>query len=431
LLLIVLTVLGLCAGCAGLPLGYVTVSNFLVGLVLLPFVVIKHGPARINVLYLVGLVCFGWLAHAYLLKIFFFLALACYFLLVWEAVWGKLNTIILFHVGLMSPVFLQVTTILGFPIRLWLSQCAGAILQLGWHVQVEGNLMILDGFQFTVDEACMGLSMLSLSMLMGVFAIVHHYRKEKKTLSFGWLVVFFAAAFACNVLSNLFRIVMLVLFKVLPENAMHEILGVFCLLAYVMVPLHYLAKILVVKFGKPVEAPASPAANYTLSRMALLLPGIFILAMGFTMKPEGGESVIPHPSVKFQDARSETLNGGITKLTTADLLIYVKTIPEFFTGEHTPLLCWRGSGYQFKSIHKERVGQFEIYEGMLVRGEEQLYTAWWYTNGELVTIDQFEWRGRMIKTREKFGLVNVTAKEQMLLHQRLKHILNDGLKVRF
>jgi len=225
--------------------------------------------------------------------------------------------------------------------------------------------------------------------------------------------------------------VMLVLFKVLPENAMHEILGVFCLLAYVMVPLHYLAKILVVKFGKPVEAPASPAANYTLSRMALLLPGIFILAMGFTMKPEGGESVIPHPSVKFQDARSETLNGGITKLTTADLLIYVKTIPEFFTGEHTPLLCWRGSGYQFKSIHKERVGQFEIYEGMLVRGEEQLYTAWWYTNGELVTIDQFEWRGRMIKTREKFGLVNVTAKEQMLLHQRLKHILNDGLKVRF
>lgn len=429
-LLILLTALGLCAGGVGLPFTYITVSNFVVGLALLPFVIIRQGPARINVFYLLGLLFFGWLAHLYLLKIFFFLMVAFFLLLVWEAVGGKLNTIILFQVVLMSPVFLQVTAILGFPIRLWLSQCAGMLLGVGWDVQVEGNLMILDGFQFAVDEACMGLSMLSLSMLMGVFAIVHHYRREKQTLSLGWLVIFFAAVFSLNVLSNLFRIVMLVLFRVLPEDPLHEIIGVLCLLLYVMMPLYYLAKTLVQKFGKPFEQMPTQTYTPVRSRLFLAALGIFILSMAFTIRPEGAESSIPHAFVKFNDAKATELNGGITKLTTDDLLIYVKTIPEFFTSEHTPLLCWRGSGYQFKSIRKERMGQHEIYKGVLSRGPEKLYTAWWYTNGNLVTIDQWIWRSRMVKEKERFALVNVTAKDEILLDRNLKQMFKDGLTVR-
>ncbi|AYB35060.1 exosortase N [Chryseolinea soli] len=429
-LLILLTALGLCAGCIGLPFTYVTVSNFVVGLVLLPFVIIRQGPARINVCYLLGVLFFGWLAHLYLLKIFFFLMVAFFLLLVWEAVGGKLNTIILFQIALMSPVFLQVTAILGFPIRLWLSQCAGMLLQVGWDVQVEGNLMILDGFQFAVDEACMGLSMLSLSMLMGVFAIVHHYRKAKRTLSLGWLVVFFAAVFGLNVLSNLFRIVMLVLFRILPEDPLHEIIGVLCLLLYVMVPLYFLAKTLVRKFGKPFEQIATPTYTPIRSRLLLAALGIFVLSMSFTIRPEGAELSIPHAFVEFKDAKGIELNGGITKLTTDDLLIYVKTIPEFFTGEHTPLLCWRGSGYQFKSIRKEHMGQHEIYKGVLSRDQEKLYTAWWYTNGNRVTIDQWEWRSRMVTEKERFALVNVTAKDEMLLDRNLKQLFKGELIVR-
>ena len=429
-LLILLTALGLCAGCVGLPFTYITVSNFVVGLVLLPFVIIRQGPARINVYYLFGLFFFGWLAHIYLLKIFFFLMVAFFLLLVWEAVLGKLNTIILFQIVLMSPVFLQVTAILGFPIRLWLSQCAGALLRVGWNVQVEGNLMILDGFQFAVDEACMGLSMLSLSMLMGVFAIVHHYRREKRTLSLRWLVMFFAAVFGFNMLSNLFRIVMLVLFRILPEDPLHEIIGVLCLLLYVMMPLYYLAKTLVQRFGRPFEQMAAQTNAPVRSRLLLAALGILVLSMSFTVRPEGAESSIPHAFVKFKDAKGVELNGGITKLTTDDLLIYVKTIPEFFTGEHTPLLCWRGSGYQFKSIRKERMGQHEIYKGVLSRGQEKLYTAWWYTNGDLVTIDQWVWRGRMAKEKERFALVNVTAKDEILLDRSLGKIFKNGLIVR-
>ncbi|HEY5748092.1 MAG TPA: exosortase N [Chryseolinea sp.] len=429
-LLILLTALGLCAGCVGLPFTYITVSNFVVGLVLLPFVIIRQGPARINLYYLLGLLLFGWLAHIYLLKIFFFLMVAFFLLLVWEGAGGRLNTIILFQIVLMSPVFLQVTAILGFPIRLWLSQCAGALLQVGWNVQVEGNLMILDGFQFSVDEACMGLSMLSLSMLMGVFAIVHHYRREKRTLSLGWLIVFFAAVFGFNVLSNLFRIVMLVLFRILPEDPLHEIIGVLCLLLYVMMPLYYLAKTLTQKFGKPFEQMTTQAHTSVRSTLLLAALSIFVLSMSFTIRPDGAESSVPHAFVKLKDAKGVELNGGITKLTTDDLLVYVKTIPEFFTGEHTPLLCWRGSGYQFKSIRKERIGQQEIYKGVLSRGQEKLYTAWWYTNGTLVTIDQWLWRSRMVNEKERFALVNVTAKDEMLLDRNLRQMFEDGLIVR-
>jgi exosortase N len=429
-LLILLTALGLCAGCVGLPFTYITVSNFVVGLVLLPFAIIRQGPARINGYYLLGLLFFGWLTYMYLLKIFFFLMVACFLLLVWEGAAGKLNAIILFQIVLMSPVFLQVTTIFGFPIRLWLSQCAGTLLRLGLNVQVEGNLMILDGFQFAVDEACMGLNMLTLSMLMGVFAIVHHYRREKRTLSLGWLVLFFATVFGLNVLSNLFRIIILVLFRIVPENPLHEIMGILCLLLYVMVPLYYLAKTLVLTFGKPFERVALRANTSGRSGLLLAALGIFVLSMSFTVRPDGAESSVPHTFVEFKDVKQVELNGGITQLTTDDLLVYVKTIPEFFTGEHTPLICWRGSGYQFKGIRKEQVGPHEIYKGVLSRGQEKLYTAWWYTNGSLVTIDQWTWRSRMAKEHDRFALVNVTAKDEESLDQNVKQMFNNGLIVR-
>ncbi len=66
----------------------------------------------------------------------------------------------------------------------------------GVDVQVEGNMMVLNGNGFTVDDACMGLNMLSTSLLIGVLVMVHHYKNRQRTLSFVTLSFFFAVIFA-------------------------------------------------------------------------------------------------------------------------------------------------------------------------------------------------------------------------------------------
>ncbi|MBL0743573.1 exosortase N [Chryseolinea lacunae] len=430
LFFMVLLAAGVVGASVALPLSYVSVSNFLVGLVLLPFVIFRQGAPRVNAVYVLALLCCGVLAYRYQLKIFYFLALAFYCIVLYEALLGRLNTLVLFQVVLMSPVFLQVATILGFPIRLQLSEWAGSVLSLaGLDIAVEGNVMMLNGFTFAVDEACMGLNMLTISMLMGVFAITHHYRTQRRTLRLGPLLLFFSAVFLLNVVSNLFRIILLVLFKILPDNVLHEGTGVLCLCAYVMVPLYFLARIMVHRFGHSCNVPRHSSIQNRGTTVFLAVLGATVLCLGLGMRPEGGELSVRHATVHYKNLKPENLNGGITKLADVGLLLYVKPIPEFFTGEHTPLLCWKGSGYQFKGIRKSIVGGHEIYRGTLAKDGAMLYTAWWYTNGAVQTIDQLTWRMEMLKGNAAFCLVNVTSEKEEVLVKNLQDILEKEMLV--
>ena len=105
------------------------------------------------------------------------------------------------------------------------------------------------------------------------------------------------------------------------------------------------------------------------------------MVVGFTITPGKATATIPYADVELSGMTPVNMEGGITKLLSDDLLIYVKPIPEFFTSEHTPLLCWKGSGYSFKNVDKVFFGRHQFYQGILIKGVDILYTAWWYTNG--------------------------------------------------
>lgn len=63
-----------------------------------------------------------------------------------------------------------------------------------------------------------------------------------------------------------------------------------------------------------------------------------------------------------------------------------------------------------------QVGSTSIYVGELHLGKEKLYTAWWLSNGTHHTIDQRDWRWRMLRGERGFNLVNATvAREADLL----------------
>jgi exosortase N len=420
---------GVAGGIAAFPVFYLTSSNVLIGLCLFPFAIFVQGARRVNYFYLIGALFFATLSCLFNLKIFYFFTLLFYLIFLIEFFIGRINTLILFLVAVMSPVFLQVVTILGFPIRLYLSQVTGSLLGMaGMNIAVEGNMMVLDGYNFTVDEACMGLHMLVISMLMGVFIISHHYRTFQRRLSLINLLSFFLAVFVLNILSNIFRMVTLVLFRILPEDPLHEVVGIACMIFYVIAPLYFIGRWMVSKNGeqcKIISLPDSDAKKINVSSFGL---AVLILSVGLVIKPEKAET-IAFSEVALMDMRPEQISGGITKMNSDQLLVYVKPIPEFFTGEHTPVICWRGSGYQFKKIEKKLVDDTEIYCGLLIKDNHVLYTSWWYSNGTVNTIDQITWRSMMMKGGDRFHLVNITSSDENVLQENLNKIFKNNLLV--
>jgi exosortase N len=426
-LLVLLLLIGVIGGVFAFTLSYFSNLNVLIGLCLFPFTLFITGPKRNNLFYVGSMILFAALALMYGVRICYFFSLAFYFLWLIELFVGRLNVLILFLLLFMSPFFIQVVTILGFPLRLMLSEYAGELLNLaGVNVQVEGNMMMLNGETFSVDEACMGLNMLVISMLMGVFVLAYRYRVSNLKLGLYSTTMFFVIAFILNMITNLIRIIVLVFFCIPPENSMHEFIGLLCLILYVVIPLHFLSAWLVRTYGKSKTDLISKQV-ISRSRIAFIaiLPMIILFA-GITLEKNRHSSGTTHADITFNNVKPERLADGVSKISTDDLLIYVKIIPEFFTGEHTPLMCWKGSGYEFSGIATTRVEGITIYKGTLVKKGKSLHTAWWYSNGQVETISQLDWRVRMLKGEPNFCLVNVTAEDEQTLLNSIKSMLTTN-----
>lgn len=425
-LLILLLITLIIGGAWAFPLSYLASSNTILGLCLLPFVLVISGPPRFNFFYFLAAVIFAAIGYFYHVRTFYFLALAFHMIFIFELALGRLNSLVFFLIVVMSPVFMQIAVIIGFPIRLYLSQWSGNILKwAGLDIQIEGNTMLVDGFDFTVDEACMGLSMLSISILMGIFIQTYQYKTTKLRLSLAYLLLFFLALFVLNIVCNLLRIILLVFFKILPTDPWHETIGIFCLILYVMIPLYYLSKAMIENFGQSGFDRSLSTFSFTRPVKTLVVVlSMILMIIGFTINAGKASDSTPHADVTLAGTRSIELEGGITKFLTEDILIYVKPIPEFFTSEHTPLLCWKGSGYTFKNINKVFIADKQIYSGVLIKNNDILYTAWWYTDGEFRTIDQLTWRSKMLLEQKPYCLVNVTAKDKQTLQLHLTSILN-------
>jgi len=428
--LFLIEILIACVGGAfAFPVSYLTNSNEIIGLLLLPFVVTVRGEKRFNFIFAFLFVLCGVGTWFYHVRMFYFFSLAFFIFWLAEMLLGRLSVLSIFLLLFMSPVFYQVAVILGFPIRLQLSQLAGSVLKMiGTNIQVEGNTILLNGNDFTVDEACMGLNMVAISMLMGVFIIANQSRRARKALRLGKLIVFFAAALGLNILANLLRILTLVFLNVVPENPMHEVIGVGCLILYVLIPLYLLGKFMVDRCGHSPSKSSGQTLLINLSgRLAVMAISVILLWVGWDLNAKRSEIVPTHITLNAPGFKPEELDHEVTKLANEKILIYIKPIQEFFSGEHTPLICWKGSGYKFKNVATTRIGEEEIYFGQLTKSDETLFTAWWYDNGQTKTISQLDWRLRMAKGESKFSLINVTAADQKQLIENIKIIFRNDL----
>jgi exosortase N len=404
-------------------------ANAIMGILSLPYIcTIEKG--RLSLRYIYPAICFLIFSVLLPVNTLFFLALLFAVLLLIENSFGKISPVLFFMLILVSPVFKNITRMFEFPVRLWLSdEVAGLLHFCGLQASAAGNIINLDKNEYAVDPACAGLNMLATSLLICLLVIAFYQHQSKKKLPFKCLAIVVVATAAVNVICNFFRILVLVLFKVMPDNFFHDATGLGCLLLYVIVPLLYGLPWVFKRFAKPdnkLSVRTSPSIQGNIRHIFFHLIFLILLffVAGHLVKADSLYVTSTVPAISKAYTKS-SLPGGIMKFQNRDALIYLKP-NAFYAPEHDPMICWTGSGYQFKNIKTMRMAGVAVYTAMLTKNEDKLYASWWFDNGEIKTINQLQWRWLSAKGAKPFYLINVNSADPVKLRMLTDSLLRKN-----
>jgi exosortase/archaeosortase family protein len=418
-------------------------------LVLAPYVFIFQKAEKSGKYFIFSMACLLLSVFIHLNSIYFLaVAFGLFFML--ESFVGKINRLPFLWIVVISPVFKHFGIVFGFPLRLKLTEIVGRLLGIiGYKAEILGNIIRLNGTEFSVDPACTGLQMMAISCLAGLLIMAFFERQQQISFSFLSSGLIFSGIMLLNIFCNLVRIVVLVIFHILPENPLHDILGLVCLGVYVIIPAYFLIQFAAVHF----PFRLTPALIWMLACVYRLFPFVFIRFL-FPSRPVNTLSAIKLTGINFflviliviqgflfrmyepvgqlvncnlTDCQKEVLKNGIIKLENEKCLIYIKPLAGFYSAEHTPLICWQGSGYRFSHTATRTIAGTEMYCGVLTKEKDTLYTAWWFDNGNFRTIHPLEWRMRAIKGEKDFSLVNVNATTETQLTEAVSYILKEKI----
>lgn len=340
---------------------------------------------------------------------------------------GKLNLLAPLTMFLMSPVFQYLVSTFSFPIRLSLSQLAGKLFNTaGAETTVSGNVISMGGNEYSVDSACMGLQMMEASLLLGVLLILLFQKQYQRKLHLGYTVLFFLLIVLLNIVCNLMRIMILVLFNIPAETIGHELAGILCLFIYVFLPAIWLGRRIVNRFPA-CDIQKSKTAG-TIKRIAThLIFLISLLVLGYRVNSVDTYAMTPGITAGSMNGYTiSEYTPGILKLQDDRSLVYLKYTRGFFDTDHSPVLCWSGSGYVFQKVEKKKIGHVSVYTGILEKGNDRLYTAWWFDNGVSKTINPISWRWDMMKGANNYAVVNVTCSNPVVLAEEIKRLINTN-----
>lgn len=360
--------------------------------------------------------------------LFFTISCACFYII--ESFLGKINWLPVGMVFLMSPVFQFAANVFSFPIRLKLTSWAGHVMNrmLG-NVRVEGNMILSNGNEFSVDPACMGLNMLVTSLLLQLVVIAMYQRKFKLQLAWWQVTGLLAVAFVLNIISNLFRIVGVIWFNVLPGTFMHDVIGIACLLLYVIAPMLWITQWVIKQKGRSTRVQPGNATPVLGKRVIGFHLFLFLITGCAAYAVISKDKAVANTTsaVAFVEGYKATrVTAEIVKLQNNHSLVYIKYIPGFYSADHHPMICWEGSGYLFRQVQPQTIGKQQVYTALLQNGKDQLYTAWWYDNGSRRTIDQLSWRSQMLSGARPYSVVNVTTADKQQLIKELEDIFSHN-----
>jgi exosortase N len=323
----------------------------------------------------------------------------------------------------MSPIFEYFTNVFSFPLRLGLTSLAAGIMNFfGEKIQAEGNVLSGSGSEFSVDQVCVGLNMLSASLLAGIILTGIFQQKYARKVSSAAILILLAIVFVLNLVCNLFRIACLVHFRIGPDSPLHALVGMCCFAVYVLLPSMALIRWWILRYGENNQSSASvPVLSVTSMLPHFVLFGCILLST-IIKKELTANAILDDKPMNISGYRSTKLADHITKLENGRALIYIKPIAGFFSSDHQPTMCWTGSGYQFTKVEEKQIGSMKVYYGILQKDKDKLYTAWWYDDGEQATISQFRWRWHAFRGSGKYVLINVSSVTSELLDKEVIRI---------
>ena len=387
--------------------------SFLLGIGSLPFVVnLEHGSSKRAFSFL-GIIPFLFLLSSGSNTLFYLTFAFCLYALLfyWN---GRLNFLPLFMLLLVSPVAHILIDIIGFPIRLSMSSFIADVLSgIGFNIQAEGNLIKLHGEYFSVDEECVGLNMMITALVFTIINLAYEEKIKHRYFSFWSIIYWLTISFLFMLAANVCRILTLVLFVVPPESVMHDLIGLACLVVYNILPIHFLLKRN--KFGLMKSFPEREKTKLHLFILVFIgTLGILLFASQIQKKNKAAE-VYQELLIETDAYAIQVNEDQIFTMSNENVLVYIKPPVSPFRSAHNPTYCWRGSGYQMKSIKKmERRGQ-KYYQAVMEKGEDRIYTAWWWTDGIQDASEDFDWRIKSLGKGRDFYLINVNVDDPALL----------------
>jgi len=401
--------------------------NLILSLLLVPFVLFVKHKESYSIRF--GLISFLFLCLYPFLKVqsLYFFGFTFFLLFVIENNIGRFNNLPIFLLVLLSPVAIFAIEVFGFPIRLWLTDVSTEIISfVNNDIQSSGNQIFMNGNKFTVDPECMGLKMVITGYLLSLVIIAWFEKKDKKELSFFQVILLLLISSILIIISNLFRIIGIIFTRADPNTILHEAIGIFSLIIYVIFPVFFIVKMMYRHFSRPIKPLKMQTHQRIGNTLAILLLGMLFFLNFNREKFRTMPADASITEIRSEGFQCNILENKVVQLTNDSALVYIKAIPNFYSADHTPLICWKGSGYQLKNQQKMQIDEHEIYTAELTHPNgDKLYTAWWYSNGIHQTISQADWRWQMIKGEAGFSLWNVTCETPDRLNMEVLKLMKD------
>lgn len=403
--------------------------NVVTGMIAI-FLVTKFDQNKRSARYGIPALLFSLLSLLLPLNTILYFAFSFTVLLILETFYGKTNSLLFFLLIFLSPVFQYFINVFSFPIRLRLTEWSGRIMNvIGIENSVQGNMIFCRGNEYAVDPSCMGLNMLLLSMIGAIVIAGQHKSIVQSKKAMLWINVVLMTALLLNISANILRIILIVQFNILPGTILHEITGIACFLFYIILPLYFIVK-RIASFIKPGTLPVSADKEKIIPVRKTWGINFFIIPIlviaSFKNLELKKEFVDNWPTIKkLGDYSAQSLPQLTLKLEKKGLLVYIKKIPAFYNADHTPYICWKGSGYTFENIEEEKIAGIPVYAGKLKNDTGELFTAWWYVSKDKSTLDQRVWRWDMLTRRRNYFVINVTTASKAALITEISKIVKN------
>lgn len=405
--------------------GYVFPTvQFVLLLILSPIILRGDAATKGSPRFLIVSAFLGILYPFLHIKILLWLGIGTYILGILEYYRGKMTVLPLLVLVILSPSLQYIINVFTFPIRLSLSAIAGKALHfVDKTIVCKGNYFEhTDGSIFSVDTACVGLNMIATGMALCVLMIGFEAQKRTKNLPFWAILALLTFNFLLLVLANLLRIVVLVLLRWLPDSIGHEAVGLASLALYVLLPMYFVVIFVFKKWGK---TPKTYQVKWSFSNNKFRIMAITVLGLLFFV------GKIPPPqyltdkkaqSVTIAGLQKTVLETGVVEFKNDTVLLYIKPASVPWGSDHTPLICWKASGYTFQKIEEISIGNTTVHKAILQQGQNTLHTVWWYDNGSDKTISQWRWR---VNRGEPYRLINVTARDERTVLDNARRFLTE------